>query len=294
MRRPPARSFRRALRGGSGIRAARAAAPALGILLAGAGGAGAQLTTHETIDRTPPWTEDVAVLGVNALVGGVVAGVGALLRGGDAGDAFLDGALGGAVVFAGKRVAIQGFDGAGLLGRMTGGVGSSMVAGAAESRPLLSEVWLPVGPLWLRARGSGGVPVRVSLRELGTLVWAGTRDELAFDVSESLSNGTPVFRAERHHLEHGSRVGGIALGGVVLVGRSDIPPERVRRHEMIHVLQHDFGQRALAHPAEAWLGRRLLGRELPVVVGAVDLLLLGFYSVVGDAVEAEAYWWDAR
>src|SRR5690606_17462320 len=61
--------------------------------------------------------------GVNVVLGGLVAGVLHGARGGDFRDAVVKGVTGGALSFAGKRLAVEPFFGAGLLGREVSAVG---------------------------------------------------------------------------------------------------------------------------------------------------------------------------
>lgn len=173
----------------------------MGLLTAARPGASAAQADHG--DEIAGWTEGVAVLGLNALLGGTVAAVGAGLRGGDASDAFVEGLLGGSVVWAAKHTATRDFAGAGLLGRAVGGIGASMVAASGAGLPLFEAVRIPVGPVWIRVTGEGP-PVRANLPDVVTLAWAATRDELSLNVAASLSAGTAVFEAPRHTLDTGA------------------------------------------------------------------------------------------
>ena len=121
--------------------------------------------------------------------------------------------------------AVEQFDGAGFLGRQVSSVGSGMVVDAGQGRALFGEVWLPLGPAWVRVRPGAKLGGRVNLRDVGTLIWAATRPELGLDLEASLSNGAPVFVAESHQIVNGSRpVAGAAIGFGLFAWAAN-PPE---------------------------------------------------------------------
>lgn len=65
----------------------------------------------------PDWGGELAFLSGNAALGGLTAALIQELQGGSFWRAFLEGALGGAVVYGGKRIAVERFYAAGLVGR---------------------------------------------------------------------------------------------------------------------------------------------------------------------------------
>jgi hypothetical protein len=242
----------------------------------------AQDHTHDQ----PTWAVDVGVAGANIAVGALTAAATAAIRGEDVSEAFLKGAAGGAVVFAGKRVAVERFDGAGLLGRQIASVGAGLVVDGGHGREWFREVWLPIGPAWLQVRPEGGRRARVNLREAGVLIWAATRSELDFDLGRSVSNGAPVFVARRHRIESDSDgVSGLASGGVILLGVTDLDWEVVQRHENIHVIQHDYVLTTLERPVEQWVWDRVAGRNVPVDLG---LLTHPIFDPLRNVREREA------
>ncbi len=256
--------------------------PAMVSLLASPIEAKAQDHTHEQ----PTWVADVGVAGANIVAGAVTAAATALVRREDVTEAFLKGAAGGSVVFVGKRLAVERFSGAGLLGRQVAGLGSSMVVDAGNGRGLFSEVWLPVGPAWVQVRPKAGLRARVNLRDVGTVIWAATRSELSFDVEQSLSNGSPVFVARDHQIVNGSgHADGVAVGGVILLGATNIDRVVIQRHENIHIIQHDYLLQTFSRPIEQWAWTWVTGRGI-----AVDLNLLPILSspLLGDIHEREA------
>lgn len=255
---------------------------ALAILVFVPRGASAQDHTHDQ----PTWAVDVGVAGANIVVGGLTAAATAAIRGEDISEAFLKGAAGGAVVFAGKRVAVERFGGAGLLGRQIASVGAGIVVDGGHGREWLSEVWLPIGPVWLQVRPEAGRHARVNLREAGVLIWAATRSELDFDVGRSVSNGAPVFVARRHRIESDSDpVSGVASGGVILLGVTDKDWKVVQRHENIHVIQRDYMLTTLERPVERWAWNRVAGWNVPIDLG---LLPQPVFSRLRNVREREA------
>jgi hypothetical protein len=211
------------------------------------------------LERYPNWTSELAVLSGNALLGGVSAGVLHRLRGGSFRDAFLRGLGGGAVIYGGKRIAVERFGGAGLVGRQVAAAGASMVRNAGEGRGALEELALPVGParIYLQAE-SPRIRVRADLRTLGWMLYAIHEPELRFDAAMSVSSGALVFLADDrlivvgdtlHDHAHGITVPGvIALVNVPAFGR-DVA-RRAFEHERVHVLQMDQIFMTMTGPAE--------------------------------------------
>lgn len=219
----------------------------------------------------PVWVGHVAHLGANALLGGLAAGVMQEFRGGDFRDGFTRGALGGAVVYAGKRIAVQPFDGAGMVGRQVGSVGGSMVRNAAEGRGLLERVVLPLGPVRVYLEPAAATPLRARL-DVVSAAWIGyavVEEQLEWDRDFSLSAGTAVFRAPGKMLKskstdlHEGAAGGLEAAGVILL--SDVeeygkePLLRSFAHERVHVLQTDYMHTVWSDPAEDWLLRQIPG-----------------------------------
>lgn len=242
-----------------------------------------------------PWVEDVAIGMANAFTGGVTAAVSAWLREEDLAHAFVGGMLGGTLTFAGKRLVVEDFDGAHLLARQIGALGSNMVANAGAGAPWLGEVWLPVGPLWVQAVGQapGADRVRVDAWRAGTLVWAATRSELRVDWGSTASSGAFVFDVPEHELRvGGDRTLGLTRGGVVLLGPALVADrERTLRHELVHVLHLDFAHRAWGRPLESWGWSRLFDGEPPLDIGVARLLL---HPIVYSLQEGEATTLEAR
>lgn len=272
----PIHRFRRAL---------RRLAAALPLVLPVA--AAAQRSVSSTPQPPPPlpearpgWTGQASTLALNALLGGVAGGVQRRLGGGRFADGFAAGALGGGVVYAGKRIAVERGDGAGLLGREVAAVGASMVRNAGAGRAPLERVLLPVGPLnvYVEPRSSAPVRARVNAQALAWTVYAVARPELEWDAGASLSAGAAVFRAPGHLFRGDDRgATGLGMPGTLFVAEPPGLPravfERTSAHERVHVLQMDQAFLFVGEPVDEWMAG-----QLPVLRGVrryVDLNVVG-------------------
>lgn len=207
----------------------------------------------------------------NATLGALTGGVVQALRSGSFKDGFTRGALGGSVVYAGKRIAARRFDGAGLVGREVAAVGASIVRNASEGRATFARLYLPVGmvPAYLEV-GTGaerGLRPRLDLEALSRTVYGLAEPRLKLDLSASLSAGVPVFQAERRGLRSDGRVvsglmssGAIFLSDPAFVRATARSREFVIGHERVHVLQRDFSLLAWSDPLVSWLARRVVPR----------------------------------
>jgi hypothetical protein len=199
-----------------------------------------------------------ALLAANALLGGATAAVRAGVDGRPVLRAFAAGAAGGALTFAGKRIAVEEARGAGLLGRQVAALGSSISANVAEGRGPVDRLMVPAGPvrLYLSPRGGGPlVTARVDAAAVAAAAYAAVQPGARFDVEESLSSGALVFRLERGLGE--LRYEGRHAAGVVMV-RDGGDPARVYRasvHERVHVLQYDQAFLLWSAPVEERLMR---------------------------------------
>jgi hypothetical protein len=213
----------------------------------------------------PAWTGDVTFLATNTLIGGLTAGVLQKIRGGSFQDGFARGSLGGAISYAGRRVAVERFSAAGLLGRQVSAVGASIVRNASEDRPMFSRILVPVGPLllYVHADTERRVSVVVDAHATTWLLTAVLDDRLDLDWSDSFSAGAPVFRTHNRDLlnDDGDVSDGQSIGGLIVLGRrtDGLAGHDVFAHERVHVLQQDFGKEVWGQPAEAWLGGMVPG-----------------------------------
>jgi hypothetical protein len=212
----------------------------------------------------PRWVGEFTSLSANGLIGGVTAGLVQHFRGGSFRDGFTRGALGGALVYAGKRVAAERFAGAGLLGRLVSAGGASAARNAGAGIPAFAQLTLPIGPVWLdvqpRARR---IRARVDAAAVAWVVYGIAEPELALDAGETLSMGTPVFHTNNKLLKlRGDSVHAAGVTNAGIIYLADIPAygvETARRqaaHERIHVLQEDQLSIQWTDPAATWLAGR--------------------------------------
>lgn len=217
---------------------------------------------------TDDWNGEVSTLTLNALLGGVTAGTVRALRGGSFAEGFAIGAAGGALVYAGKRVAVEGWSGAGLAGREIAAVGTSIVRNTADGRPPLQRVMLPlwIGRVYVTTSPRLAVQPRVDLATTAFTVYQALDRNSRLDLSRTLSAGAPVFRVYTDEAEWM----GYQRGGVILLryspahrGSEDpypqdllIPLERSAAHERVHVAQLDQAFLLVSAPVEDWLMAR--------------------------------------
>jgi hypothetical protein len=190
---------------------------------------------------------------------------------------------------AGKQVAGQRFDGAGLMGRQLAAFGTSVVRSASEDTMV---VILPVGPMTFEVRPSAvdRVRPRVNLVGTATLLYYVVRADTRLDMGASVSAGAPVFRFPTETV---STRDGIIFGrmdfGTIVLGRTPVVQDVQRRmtlpHEAIHVVQYDFLEQALSLPPERAILRKLGASEgflRHVDLGAISVMLAGVLQMHMD------------
>ena len=230
-----------------------------------------------------------AHLAVNGALGGFSAAMFALARGKNPWRAALVGFGGGVAMGAGKQVAGQRFDGAGLMGRQLAAFGTSMVRSASEDTMVLI---VPVGPMTFEVRPSAvdRVRPRVNLVGTATLLYYVVRADTRLDMRATLSAGAPVFRFPTETV---STRDGIIFGrmdfGTIVLGRTPLVQDRQRRmtlpHEAIHVVQYEFLEQALSLPLERAILRKLGASEgflRHVDLGAISVMLAGVLQMHMD------------
>lgn len=226
-------------------------------------------------------SDDVTLLGVNALIGGVTAGLWQELSGGSFEDGFVGGALGGSVQYAGKRLAAESFFGAGFLGRQVAATGASIVRNVSDARAPLDSLLLAVGPLRLYVSPEELFRPRLEA-DLHELFWTthGLADgQYSLDLGASLSSGAAVFWSDRQIYDaRDRRLRGATVGGAIFLGPLDAETARgTLAHERAHVLQLDFLYHAWFRPLEDRLAKRLPGRGLVDRLD-YDALFIGLQS----------------
>jgi hypothetical protein len=212
----------------------------------------------------------VETAAINVALGGLSAAGLRILRGGSLREGLesgIVGAAGGALVYAGKRVAVQRWDGAGFVGREVAAVGSSVVWNASAGRGMVDRLVLPVGPVRFYVALDDGVRVTPKLDVSSTVAIAFASLNGGIDWERSVSAGAPVFHRSEPY--PGAEVRGQQAAGVITYrdrrGGSD-PSESSREtlaHEQVHVIQRDQSFLFWSEPAEAAvLGSTRAGRAL--------------------------------
>lgn len=214
--------------------------------------------------------------GVNVVLGGLVAGVLRGERDGDLWHAVVKGATGGAVSFAGKRLSVEPFFGAGLLGREVSAVGSSMVYNASTGSPAFSEVVLPLGPMRLHVLDRPNpFAIRLDVPGAVMVAYAVANPDLSFDLETSLSNGAPIFIDDGpggSQRDAGKEIAGVLFVDRELWGQGTRARNRTVSHELVHAIQYDqsfitIGRRiqqlALTEPQGLVVGHLDWGFDLP-------------------------------
>lgn len=225
------------------------------------------------------------LLGGNMLIGGFTAATRALLAGDDPFRAFAIGSIGGAVVLAGKYLAVE--PGTGMLGLATHSIGTSVVANAGRGVSPLDEITVPLPGVRFRFTPRAERKVRVALNafELAVATQYAVRDGLAVDWGYTLATGALVFNATHRHVQFDeTNVDGAATGPVALISAFADDPDRTARHEIVHVYQNWFTQEAWGRPIESYLRSRMpFGDRIPswieFGVGSPVLLLVEHWVV---------------
>lgn len=214
---------------------------------------------------TPAWVGQFTTLSANAVIGGLTAGLIQELRGGSFQDGFVRGALGGTAIYAGKRVAIERFSGAGLIGREVAAVGASIVRNASDGIGTFDRLILPVGVTrlyWQPKQKKASL--KLDIVAAGYVVYGVLEKELDFEVEQSLSAGAAVFSTNEKLISYGTgeqHAAGVSRAGIVL--RAHITPygdeflDRAFAHERVHVLQDDQLFITLNDHADDWVLGRL-------------------------------------
>jgi hypothetical protein len=210
------------------------------------------------------WVVQFTIASANVLISGVTAGVTQELKGGSFRDGFTRGALGGLAIYAGKRIAVERFYGAGLVGREVASVGASMVRNASDGIGTFDRVVLPVGLVRVYWHKNQPVVAKVDAIALGWTISGMIEPELKLDASQSLSFGVPTFRTRGKIIDLGdSHVGGVVKTGIIFL--SDVPAwgqnflQRTWAHERVHTLQMDQIFLTLNEPHDDRLLRVLPG-----------------------------------
>lgn len=246
------------------------------------------------------WT----IFSINALIGGVTAGLSRLVRGDPVkqalSDGFLRGAMGGGLAYAGKRVAASHRDGAGWIGREIAAFGASTTVNAANGIGTFDRLIFPLGPLPARIvvtrhKSRFSVQPVFDLLSSAAVIYGLAASNYSLDWGASLSGGVAVFREHDPLLDangvldverasgddwpnqqDGYRAGATSVGGAAFVSYL-APEENVLAHERVHTIQFDFFTATLSDPADTWLMVRVPAVDrwlklnlVPLAFGAIN------------------------
>jgi hypothetical protein len=209
----------------------------------------------------PGARHELAVAGLNALLGGVTAAAGRAVRGEPVMQGFWTGLVGGGVIYAGKRIAVEDFGGAGLIGREVASVGGSMIRNSSNGLAPFEEVVLPLGPVRFYISRDRVVP-RLDVASMVAASAFVIYYDARLDTRATLSSGALIFRGN-------GPMPGLSSAGTVMVWH-DMPDHeepRLMAHERVHILQYDQAFLSWGERPE----RRLAG-HVPGPTGFLDYL----------------------
>jgi len=241
------------------------------------------------------------VVALNGLIGGVTSAMRAGISGKDVRKPFLLGVLGGAGYGAGKTVGSRGHVATAIVGNLTSGIGSSVVANAGRGAGWADELMVPVGPLRARffRRERDRFALTVNATEAVFAISAFAQRDLSIDWKRSAAAGAFVFVTdERQIVLRNDVVWGVAATSVITISAFAGDPESTLRHEVAHVHQHWFTQETWGKPMEDAVRRAdFIGRWIPSwielgiavpVLYAAEMNAFGHPGPVSRMLESEA------
>ena len=191
----------------------------------------------------------VRFLALNVAIGATASTARAIVSGAPIRVALAKGVLGGSLMSGGMELIGTQSRSLRFAGLQLTAVGASVARNADARIPLLSDVTLPIYPLYVRVRASAPVPVtaRLSILSTARLVSAMTGgDRPRVDWAETFATGAPVLRSSRWRLPSSSCPhpceGAFAQhnAGVVVYSASagtDYDLNRTLAHESLHLAQ---------------------------------------------------------
>jgi hypothetical protein len=210
----------------------------------------------------------VRYLALNVAIGTTASIARAVVSGTPLGSALVTGVFGGSLMSAGMELIGTESPPVRFAGLQLTAVGASVARNAASGAPMLSDITLPIYPLYVRVRPGTSTPItaRVSVMtatRLATLLTAGGHPTV--DWGATVATGAPVLRSPRWRLPSESCPppceGSFAQhnAGVIVYSSSagtDYDLRRTLAHESLHLAQQTRDALLDAIPAsDAALGR---------------------------------------
>lgn len=240
---------------------------------------------------------DARLLATNALMGAATASLLQWTRGQPVWPAVRRGALGGAIAYAGKRLVVERWPGAGLAGREVAAAGHSIVRNAAAGRGAWQQLIFPLGPLRVYVRPDSQTRLRARIDAPGMLyaLLLGANG-IPLDGRASWSSGAVVFRVPDKALTDlsGRCIAGLAFAGIVVLndvsGRATDARSPIVAHERVHVLQSDQIFASLSEPTKQWLASH--ARWFRGVKRYADFNVVGLTALVPQAIWGDSTPWE--
>ena len=210
----------------------------------------------------------VRYLALNVAIGTTASLARAVVAGTHVRTALAKGLLGGSLMSTGMELIGTESPSTRFAGLQLTAIGASVIRNADNRAPLLSDVTLPIYPLYVRVRPGTATPITarlsvVSTARLASLLSGGRKPSL--DWSATMATGAPVLRSPRWRLPSTSCPppceGSFAQhnAGVIVYSASagtDYDLRRTLAHESLHLAQQTRDAVLDAIPAsDAALGR---------------------------------------
>lgn len=207
--------------------------------------------------EAPERVGDGKLLIINSAIGAATAGVYRVLSHKPIAMGIVRGAIGGAGVYAGKRLIGNGRPGYWWLGREVSSISSSEIANAGLGLRPLENIVLPVGPIRLHFdRTSRKLVPRLDVVSTIGAVVVGARQGSRLGWRESVSTGAIVFLTPETSDQIGSYAAGVLSVSELAPDGHFYPLESKRSilsHEMTHAAQYDFTFNSLSNPFRGML-----------------------------------------
>jgi hypothetical protein len=212
----------------------------------------------------------------NVAIGALTGAAANLIRGESPWRGMAYGTVGGAVWLSGKLLAASEFGGSGFLGRQVASVGSSIVANVVTEHDPLSTISFPLYLVRVDVEfHKRRLRARVDVPSTVVAIYAAAQRELSVDWGRTVGAGALVILDQTEATTWAGRhaAGVIIIKDQAVPANSWVPVEmdRVLRHELVHLIQHDFTTLIVSRPVQDWMATLFPGAR--TVSSYVDLQL---------------------